>query len=105
MIKQPSGLIPGFVNLFDHQRTQQETLIKTSLIQNNVHQTRIVMQDNMQKIMTRGEHMDVLEDHSEELLESSELFKLQTMSWYKKWWYKAMQCNCIPEWWFSYKNR
>lgn len=100
MWKSPSTLIPGFTNLFHDQRQQQQQLITTSLIQKQVNDTRIVMEKNIEKVMSRGQELNHLQDQTEELLHSSEIFKMQTMKWHQRWFYYIKTCQCVPQWWF-----
>ena len=100
MWKAPSTLIPGFTRLFEEQQQEQQQLVKTSLIQKEIDTTRVLMQDNMEKICTRGKQLSILDDHASELLQSSEMFKVQSMTWSRRWMYWIRTCNCFPEWWW-----
>jgi hypothetical protein len=63
-------------------------------IQSNIHDTIYLMHGVMGKIIQRGTQLNELEQHSEQLLESSKVFIRHVVPWYRR-----IFCFC-PSWWF-----
>lgn len=102
----PSSLIVGIRKLFDTERQRQKQRIKLSLVQVTIDDTRLLMQDNMNNLITRGGKIEELDDRAQELEKSSQLFYLETKTWYQRWWYFLKHCDtrccfCVPQWWFG----
>ena len=101
--------IPALGQFFEKEREKQQFLVKTSLIQKDVEDTRDKMAENITLVVDRGETLDDLEDKAVKMEEESRQFYLATLSWYQRWWYWLKRCDkrccmCVPGWWINVKH-
>ena len=74
----------------------QQNLIKTDQIQWTLDEVWLMMFNNMGNIVERGNTLDTAEEKATELQESSKLFYIHTLPWYKRWWQQWFCCCCCP---------
>lgn len=55
-----------------------------------------MMRHNIAELMDRGMTVDKLEERSEELAATSQLFLVRVLPWYKRMWYRVYACMCCP---------
>lgn len=97
-----SKLPPAVAQYFEEKQQEQRFYEKTALVQKNLRQTSIIMTEAMDKLSYRGNTIQDVEDASEELLESSELFMAKVSP--GPIWKRICCCCChyIPKWWPCY---
>jgi hypothetical protein len=79
-------LLPQEVeNFFNEQRREQKNLNTLALVNANLRDTVITMQSVVEKTNRRGTDLEMIEQESELLVESSKTFLKQTK--YCNWWW------------------
>ncbi|KAJ3022279.1 SNAP receptor, synaptobrevin [Thoreauomyces humboldtii] len=73
----------------------QHTGNKTGQVQNQIDDVVGIMQDNINKVMQRGEQLDTLQDKTESLQDSSLQFKRGANNVRKAMWWKDMKLKII----------
>ncbi|KAI9209085.1 synaptobrevin [Polychytrium aggregatum] len=68
---------------------------KTSQIQREVDQVVGIMQDNVTKVMERGEHLSTLQTKTDDLQNSSSQFRKGASAVRKQMWWKDMKMKII----------
>ncbi|TPX59688.1 hypothetical protein PhCBS80983_g02261 [Powellomyces hirtus] len=68
---------------------------KTNQVQNQVDEVVGIMQDNINKVMQRGEHLDTLQNKTDDLQNSSLQFKRGANRVRKQMWWKDMKMKLI----------
>ncbi|KAJ3159831.1 hypothetical protein HDU86_001483 [Geranomyces michiganensis] len=68
---------------------------KAAHVQNQVNEVTAIMQDNINKVMQRGEHLDTLQDKTDDLQNSSLQFKRGANRVRKQMWWKDMKMKLI----------
>ncbi|KAJ3085565.1 hypothetical protein HK102_014041 [Quaeritorhiza haematococci] len=68
---------------------------KTTAVQQQVDEVVGIMQDNIHKVMQRGEQLDTLQNKTENLQNSSMQFKKGASRVRKQMWWKNMKMNLI----------
>ncbi|KND00639.1 uncharacterized protein SPPG_03765 [Spizellomyces punctatus DAOM BR117] len=68
---------------------------KTAQVQDQVNEVVGIMQDNINKVMQRGEQLDTLQDKTEDLQNSSLQFKRGANRVRKQMWWKDMKMKLI----------
>ncbi|MBX9636523.1 MAG: hypothetical protein K2Q45_03120 [Nitrosomonas sp.] len=91
-----TNIPPEVESFFAKQRLEQQKLNKTAHIKKNIRETQNTMQNAMEKIVMRGQDLEVLEENSNQLMDSSMVFLNQgrRLNWSCLW-------NWMPDWWFS----
>ena len=64
-------------------------------VQGQVDEVVHIMNDNIQKVMQRGEHLDTLQDRTDNLQQSSMQFRRGANRVRKQMWWKNMKMNLI----------
>ena len=100
------SFIPSLGRFFKREQHRQQFLIKSSLVHHTAEETRIKMRENLLSITERGTTLNDMEDKANAMEFESRLFYLQTLPWYKKWWYWFSRCDrrcccCVPAWWIG----
>lgn len=88
-------LPPDVARFFDEQKKEQQFFEKSALAQKNLRMTTITMYDAMDKLAQRGVAVQIVEDASDELLQSSREFLIKTEPWWK----------CCPSWWCTPRRK
>ena len=68
---------------------------RTQKIQNEVNEVVGIMQDNIEKVMERGEKIEVLQDKTDDLQNSATKFKKGANRVRKAMWWKDMKLKLI----------
>ncbi|KAI9184489.1 Vesicle membrane receptor protein (v-SNARE) [Blastocladiella emersonii ATCC 22665] len=68
---------------------------KTSAIQNQVNEVVGIMQQNIEKVMERGERLDTLQNKTEDLNHSAGQFRRGATKVRKQMWWKNMKLKII----------
>ncbi|TPX64895.1 hypothetical protein SpCBS45565_g05545 [Spizellomyces sp. 'palustris'] len=68
---------------------------KTAQVQDQVNEVVGIMQDNINKVVQRGEQLDTLQDKTEDLQNSSLQFKRGANRVRKQMWWKDMKMKLI----------
>ena len=68
---------------------------KTKLVQEQVDEVVNIMQQNIDKVMERGEKLDDLHNKTEDLQQSSSQFKRNASTLRKKMWWKDMKLKLL----------
>ncbi|TPX72712.1 hypothetical protein SpCBS45565_g00241 [Spizellomyces sp. 'palustris'] len=68
---------------------------KTTQVQNQVNEVVGIMQDNIDKVMQRGEQLDTLQNKTDDLQNSSLQFKRGANRVRKQMWWKDMKMKLI----------
>jgi hypothetical protein len=87
---------PPEMNAFlNKERKQQTNFVMLAQAKQNVNQTTKRAISVMDNLINRGEQINKLEQQSDELLYSSNVFRLKTTPWWKR----ILNCECFPQWW------
>lgn len=78
-----------------HSTPTLSTMSKANTVQREVDEVVGVMQNNIQKVMDRGEKLDTLQNKSEDLQNSSLQFKRGANQVRKEMWWKDMKLKLI----------
>lgn len=68
---------------------------KTQQVQSQVDEIKGIMQENIKKVVERGESMEQIESKTNELHESSQQFQKKTTQVKKKMWWKNMKYSIL----------
>ncbi|KAI8826543.1 synaptobrevin, partial [Fimicolochytrium jonesii] len=68
---------------------------KTGQVQNQVNEVVGIMQDNINKVMQRGEQLDTLQNKTDDLQQSSLQFQRGASRVRKQMWWKDMKMKLI----------
>jgi len=96
-----SSFPPEMEAFLERERREQTNFVKLTMAKQNVNQATQKALKVMDTLVHRGEQINVLEKEGETLMQSSNMFKLQVMPWWKKLFY----CECLPRWWFRKENQ
>ncbi len=87
--------MPYLSHLQRHKMSNQQNPQQTKVVQKQVDEVVGIMQDNIQKVMQRGEQLDTLQDRTENLQQSSQQFRKGANRVRKQMWWKNMKMNLI----------
>ncbi len=73
-----------FIN--ERNKREQGKFVQLAVIDRTLKDTVALMRHNVEIVVERGMHVDILVQKSEELTESSKMFLLDILPWYKRWW-------------------
>lgn len=88
---------PYIEKFFESERRNQINFNKLAQAKGNLRYSTARAIQALDKVIKRGEQLDAVEEKSEQLLESSNVFRLQVSP---PWW-KRCCCECFPKWWFN----
>lgn len=67
----------------------------------SLHETHNIILKSTRRLLKRGESLNVTEQRSQEVLETSKLFMFKTIPWYERAYIKLKETLCVcPRWWF-----
>eukprot|EP01091_Cochliopodium_minus_P010586 TRINITY_DN2841_c0_g1_i1.p1 TRINITY_DN2841_c0_g1~~TRINITY_DN2841_c0_g1_i1.p1 ORF type:complete len:248 (-),score=72.67 TRINITY_DN2841_c0_g1_i1:233-976(-) len=73
----------------------KENVDKISKIKSDINRVENVMKDNIEKVIKRGESIDILLSKSEDLENSSQNFKFNARALKRKMWWKNQKLCCV----------
>lgn len=65
-------------------------------VMETLNQVVTIMHQNINQLLDRGLTVDDLEVRSHDLVNTSELFVIRVLPWYKRIYYRFTRCICIP---------
>lgn len=85
---------PEIESYFAQQRLEQQQLNKTAHVKKNLRETQTSMHNVMEKLIMRGHDLKIVEEDTQQLLDSSNAFLIQSnrMNWSCLW-------SWVPGWW------
>lgn len=86
---------PEVRRYFEQQKREQQVYVNTAHIKKNLRETTIVAINAMDKLIQRGTQLEMVEEEAEQLQQTSKLFLVDTLPWWKFY----LFCNCLPTWW------
>lgn len=90
---------PEIESYFAQQRAEQQQLNKTAHVKKNLRETQTSMHNVMEKLIMRGHDLQVVEEDTQQLLDSSNAFLNHSnrmnlsclWSWVPGWWCQPRQ--------------
>ena len=82
---------PELQDYFEHQRAEQQRLVRAAEVQKTLRETLEVMHDTYERAVLRGVRMEETAAKAEELEQASRDFANQAAA--------ANGCRCWPTWW------
>ena len=83
---------------FDSVRREQQSWNKITQAKLNLEETTATAFRVLDSLHLRGQQLSAVEEQGDALVESSRIFAVSLMPWWKRW----LRCMCLPRWWFKW---